>query len=917
MARARPFGRNPALTPERFARMKDVLLEARQRPADGRAAWVASACGDDAELRAEVLSLLAYENTPTQVAADGAADPLPANTPERVGPYRVIEVLGRGGMGVVYRAVQETPIRREVALKLIAPGMDNERVLGRFDSERQALAWMDHPGIAHVLDAGTADGRPFFVMELVRGEPITDFCVRQGLTVERRLDLFLAVCAAVQHAHQKGVIHRDLKPSNILVTRQDGVPVPKVIDFGIAKAVGDGAAAAGTSDGLFVGTPDYMSPEQATGAPIDTRSDVYSLGVLLYELLTGARPYRFREVSLPEILRIFTHEAPARPSTVTGTAPAQKRLRGDLDNIVLKALEKKPPARYASVEQLADDLRRHLDGRPVRARPPTRRYRAGKFVRRHRFGVAAAAVLVVLMAGFAVISAVQSARVARERDRALLAEQRARTEAATAERVSQFMVELFRLSDPSEARGNAVTAREILDKGAARLAELNDQPEVQATLTDSVGRVYQSLGLYGAARTLLEKALDTRRRVYGSEHPRVAESLDTLARLVREMGDPVAAEPFYREALAMNRKLLGEEHPTVALNLNNLANLLKVKGNMAEAEALLRRALEIRRKALGPEHPDVAESLHDLGGLLSVRGDPAGAEALLREALALDRRLHGDSHPVIVIGLNSIGVTLKQLGDYAGAESAHREALFIARQLFGEEHPFVAHTLHNLGVLLQARGDLAAAEPILRQSLGMHRRLIGAKNRWVANGLAALGRVLRDQGALGPAEGHIREAMALNRAIYGESHLAAADGVRDLASVLEVRGDHAGAEALYRQALDLDRAQPNDRDPMVAADQALIARALLAQGDSGAAEPLFREALDQQRKVLRPRHPATADTLVGLGRLLRDRGDAQAAEPLLREGLEIRRAVLARGSRGVREAEAALARCHARLASGD
>jgi len=897
--------------------MKAVLLEARTRPAGERASWVAGACGDDAKMREEVLSLLAHESAPTQGAAEAAGGPLPADTPERVGPYRVIEVLGRGGMGVVYRALQETPIRREVALKLIAPGMDNERVLARFDGERQALAWMDHPGIAHVLDAGTAGGRPYFVMELVRGEPITDFCVREGLSVERRIDLFLAVCAAVQHAHQKGIIHRDLKPSNILVTRQDGVPIPKVIDFGIAKAVADGAAAAGTSDGLFVGTPDYMSPEQATGAGIDTRSDVYSLGVLLYELLTGARPYRFREVSLPEILRIFTHEAPPRPSTVTGPAPEQKALRGDLDNIVLKALEKKPPARYASVEQLADDLRRHLDGRPVQARPPTRRYRAGKFVRRHRFGVAAAAVLVVLLAGFAISTAVQSARVARERDRALLAEQRAQTEAATAQRVSQFMVELFRLSDPSEARGNAVTAREILDKGAARLAELNDQPEVQATLTDTVGRVYQSLGLYGSARTLLENALATRRRVHGNEHPRVAESLDTLARLVREMGDPVAAEPLYREALAMNRKLLGEEHPTVALNINNLANLVKVKGNMAEAETLSRRALEIRKKALGPEHPDVAESLHDLGSILLSGGDYAGAEALLREALALDRRLHGDSHPVVVIGLNSIGGVLARQGDYAGAESAYRESLFISRKLFGEEHPFVAHNLYSLGALLQARGDLAAAEPLLRQSLDMHRRLMGAKNRWVADGLAALGRVLRDQGALGPAEAHIREAIAMNRAIYGESHASAPSDIRDLASVLEDRGDHAGAEALYRQAVDLDRARLSDGDPMVAADRSLIARALLAQGDLARAEPLFREALHQQRKVLRPRHPATADTLVGLGRLLLDRGDAQAAEPLLREGLEIRRAVLAKDSRGVRDAEAALARCRARLASGD
>ena len=487
------------------------------------------------------------------------------------GRYRLLQRVGEGGMGEVWLAEQTEPVRRQVALKVIKAGMDSAQVVARFEAERQALALMDHPAIATVFDGGTTpQGRPYFAMEYVKGEPITTYCDRHLLSTRERLGLFTQVCEGVQHAHQKGIIHRDLKPSNVLVTIQDDRPVPKIIDFGVAKATAQHLTERSlfTELGVLIGTPEYMSPEQAEmgSLDIDTRTDIYALGVLLYELLTAALPFDrkdLRQAGIAEIQRIIREKEPPRPSTrITQPGPASteaaknrhteprrlvSELRGDLDWITMRALEKDRTRRYQTANALAADVHRHMNNEPVSAGPPSAAYRAGKFVRRHRFGVTTAVALVLLLAASALALGVQAQRIARERDRA-------NHEAEAARQVSDFLVELFRVSDPGQARGNTVTAREILDRGASKIdQDLRTQPLVQARLMSTMGRVYESLGLYDQALPLLESALATRRRLHGEEHLEVAESLIGLGGLRWHKGEYEAARPQIGRASCRER----------------------------------------------------------------------------------------------------------------------------------------------------------------------------------------------------------------------------------------------------------------------------------------------------------------------------------------------------------------------------
>jgi tetratricopeptide (TPR) repeat protein len=902
-----------------FARIKAIVLSAREREGPARAAYLDEACRERPDLRAEIDALLAHDpDTPSLLATGGLAqaltsEPAPAASasataplPRAIGPYTPVAVLGEGGMGTVYRAEQTTPIRREVALKVIRRGLDTDRVVARFESERQALALMDHPHIARVLDAGTtADGRPYFVMELVDGVPITTFCESRQLVLADRLALFLAVCQGVQHAHQKGIIHRDLKPSNVLVREQDGAALPKIIDFGIAKAMADahGGGTFVTDVGRAIGTPDYMSPEQAgvLDGGVDTRSDVYSLGVLLYELVTGQRPFEFSTSTPASMRQALSGEEPARPSTRSDRW--MRLLAGDLDNIILKALSKAPADRYSSVEQFADDIRRHLDGLPVKARAATWGYRAAKFAGRHRLGLGVAAVLVVLVVGFAVAMAVQSARLAAERDRAVAAEQRARTEAETAGRVTSFMVDLFEVSDPSESRGNSVTAREILDRGAARIErELTDQPEVRAFMMDTIGRVYQGLGLFDVARPLLAEALRIRRELWGEDHAQVADSLDRVARLAMVSDEPLDAEPMFRQALAMKEKWLGPRHPSVALTMNHLAMVLRRREDLEPAETLAREALAIRRETLGNDHADVAESLHDLGTVLASRGKLDEAETTLRQALDLDRRLHGDA-PVVVIGLNSLATVLESRGDAAGAAVAIDEALAIARRIHGDEHPDVAHTMWRAGRLARLQGELDEAESLLDDSIAMHRRVQGDQSVWVAMGLNEVARVRRARSDLPGAERFHREALALYRQVYGSEHSEVAGVLLDLGSLAQNRANYREAESLYREAIAIDRKLLGDQHLDVAGDLNYLAGLLLETGDFDGAEAAFRESLPIYREAYTRPHRSLAYALAGLGEALLRQGEAAEAAPLLREAVEIRRAVLPPGDDAIARAE--------------
>jgi eukaryotic-like serine/threonine-protein kinase len=822
--------------------------------------------------------------------------------PERpIGPYKLLKELGHGGMGVVYLAGRaDDQYQKRVAIKVIRAGMDGAEIVRHFRRERQILAGLDHPNIARLLDGGaTAEGLPYLVMEYIQGQPLHAYCDSHRLPIVDRLKLFQQVCSAVAYAHRNLIVHRDLKPGNILVTAEG---IPRLLDFGIAKLLNpELSGEAPTATGLAM-TPEYASPEQARGELVATASDVYSLGVILYELLTGHRPYRLKTRQPLEVLKAVCEQEPEKPSSIVGRAEEvtegnrtipitaeevsrtrestpeklRRRLSGDLDNIVLMALRKEPQRRYGSVEALSEDIQRYLEGRPVAARKGTAAYRAGKYVKRHAVGVAAAAAFVLLLIGFSVTTAVQSARLARERDATAKQRDTAAKERDKAEKVSAFLVNLFNVSDPSEARGNTITAREILDKGAARIAgELEDQPDVKAALMHTMSRVYDALGLYDKARPLGEEALKLRRQSLGSEHPDVAASLMNLAGVLYDQGDYAGAEALNREALAMRRNLLGNDHPDVAASLNGLAIVLDLKGDYAGAEALYREALAMQRKLLGSEHRDVARSLTNMAGVLYEKGDYAGAEALYREALAMHRKLLGNDHPDVAQDLNGLAIVLDVKGDYAGAEALYREALAMQRKLYGNEHPLVAQNLGNLADVLDHKGDYAGAEALDREVLAMHRKLLG------------------------------------------NEHPSVAQSLNNLADVLDHKGDHAGAEGLSRETVAMRRKALGNEHPDVARSLSTFGRALHHEHRLAEAEKAFRESLEIRRKALPVDHPDIATSLIELGDVLAAEGQAPPAEAMLREALEIRRKKLPNEDPGIAEAESALGACLTRLRKFD
>ena len=629
-----------------------------------------------------------------------------------IGPYRLLQKIGEGGMGSVYQAEQSEPIKRTVALKVIKLGMDTAHVVARFESERQALAMMNHPGIAKVFDGGaTEDGRPFFVMEYVPGAPLTEYCDGNRVTVRDRLRLFTGICHAVQHAHQKGIIHRDLKPSNILVTMQDGQPVSKIIDFGIAKATSQKLTdrTLYTEIGTFVGTPIYMSPEQFenSGLDIDTRADVYSLGVVLYELLSGTTPLdveALRAAGLAEVRRQILEADFPRPSTrITRSAErtaaiarsrgvdAQtlvRKVRGDLDWIVLKALEKDRTRRYASASELAADIERHLRDEPVLAGSPSRVYKVKKFVRRHRVGVIAATLTIVAMIFGIAGTTTGLVRAKRAEAQARDAENNARTEAATAQRVSGFLVGLFEVSDPSTTRGNSITAREILDKGAGQIRSgLKDDPTVQARLMETMGLVYRKLGLYPESRQLLESSVSTLERTAGADDPRTIAAQSALSGVLVLSGDADAARRLLTDLIPRVERVFGTDSLEVARCVNSMGGLELQSKRWAEAIPFLDRALKIREQKLGPDDLEVAKVLSNLGNAKRQLKDFDGAMKDLERAIAIRTKRLGEGDPETVKPLFNLGLVLKDKGDAGQAKAIFEKVYAVRLKTLGPAHP--------------------------------------------------------------------------------------------------------------------------------------------------------------------------------------------------------------------------------------
>jgi serine/threonine protein kinase/tetratricopeptide (TPR) repeat protein len=897
------------MTDERWQRGWDLFHAALAIDPSGRAAFLDQGCADDAALRAEVMQLLeAHDEAPAflehrlSLDADSFdADPLEG---QRIGAYVVRRVLGEGGMGVVCDAEQQGVVRRRVALKLVRPGMESREIAARFTAERQALALMNHPNVATAYEVGVAgDGRPFVAMEYVDGPPITEFCDRHRLDIRQRLRLFLDVCDAVQHAHQKGIIHRDLKPSNVLVDTRDGKAAPKVIDFGIAKAIDAGSADRSfhTQIGNIVGTPAYMSPEQAgiAGIDVDTRADVYSLGVLLFELLVGSLPIdpsRLRGARPAEIERLLFEGDAVRPSQRfnalgSGRAVAAHNrstrpstllrvLRGDLEWVVAKAMERDRTGRYATVSDLAADVSRYLAHEPVQAGPPTAGYRVRKFVVRHRTGVSVAAVIAIAVAVFVVLTIRQSAATQR-------ALEQAEAERMRAEQVGGFLVELFEVPDPGEVRGNAVTAREILDRGAQRITQsLATQPEVRARLMNTIGNVYRNLGLYDPAEALLTEALEQRRALHGPAHAEVADTLTNLANVTQMRGDYREALAGHREALEMRRLLLGPGHADVGESLSNICTLHRLLGEDDAAIESCEEGLAIREQQLGPESLEVATTLVNLATALNQKGDFERAEAIHRRALDIRRARLGDNHLEVARSKNNLAAVLFRRGRESAAEPLYREALATMQSVLDPAHDDLANVMNNLAVVLRGRAELEGAEDLYRQALAIRRTRLGPRHPEVAVALNNLAFVVKDRDNPSGAADLYREALEIFRESLGESHVNYANVLHNLAEVLFEAGDPR-AEVTAREALTRKlTVLPRDH-PSTAASLLLVGHLQALHGQPGPAEPTLREALASLRRTLPEEHPRVAQAKARLGSCLLDLKQYDEAASLLREGHKV------------------------------
>jgi serine/threonine protein kinase len=780
--------------PTQPTREEELFHEALELPSGPqRSTFLEKACAGDEALRQRIEALLLADaqagTTLDPVVARAVVEPGVTEKPgDRIGRYKLLQVIGEGGFGIVYMAEQHEPVRRRVALKVIKLGMDTKQVIARFEAERQALALMDHPNIAKVLDAGATDtGRPFFVMELVRGVPITEYCDQNNLSTHPRLDLFIPVCKAVQHAHQKGVIHRDIKPSNILVTLHDGVPVPKVIDFGIAKAIDQPLTEKTlfTRFEQFMGTPAYMSPEQAemSGLDIDTRSDIYSLGVLLYELLTGKTPFdpkHLLEASLDEIRRIIREDEPPRPSARISTLVASEQttvarcrgsepprlihmVRGDLDWIVMKAMEKDRARRYETANGLATDITRFLANEPIAARPPSSLYKLQKLARRNKLTfIAVSAVSAALIMGLGVSTWMffkeQQARQQAEAER-----NTAETEAAKSLQVAQFLEDMLQGVGPSVAMSRDTTMlREILDKTAERVGkDLKNQPLVQAELQSIIGETYGALGEYRKAEALLRESLTTGRTLLGNDHPAVAHSLFSLGWVLLDEWKLDEAEGAAREALAIRKKLYTQPHRELADSLNELGLVLRREAKLDEAEDMLRQSLMMRKQLLGDENPDVLDSLNILSGLLYLRNRLDEAESMMREELALARRLYGNEHPSVASALITLGPVLESEGKLAEAEQVIRDGVAMKRRLYGNGNATLLISLGYLGDLLVREGRFAEAEPVFREALAIGRKGFGNDHIRVCVPLEGLAAALQGCGELVEGEALLCESLAI------------------------------------------------------------------------------------------------------------------------------------------------------------
>ena len=789
--------------------------------------------------------------------------------PKQIGPYRILDTLGEGGMAVVYLAEQTEPVKRQVAIKIIKLGMDTKQVTARFESERQALAVLDHPNIAKVFDGGVTDtGRSYFVMERVHGIPITEYCDNARLNTKERIELFLEVCAAVQHAHLKGLVHRDLKPSNILVAATDGQPLVKIIDFGIAKATGTSFTdkTLFTKIGQIIGTPQYMSPEQAgiSGLDVDTRSDIYSLGVVLYELLVGALPLELTALGEQAVRLALLEKDPPKPSTRitqlddtkeeiakargTDVRSLRRQLTGDLDWIVLRAMAKDRTRRYETANALAMECRRHLEHQPILARPPSAGYLLRRFVRRNRTSVLAASVAIL-----GIIAGATAATIGFIR--ATEAERVATREAETARQTADFLVDLFRVSDPSEARGNSITAREILDKGADRIrSELSGEPEIRTMLMSTIGNVYLSIGLYDSAEPLLSDALNLGDSVWGRQTSETAEILFNLAELARLRSNYAHSESLHREVLSIRESSPSLDRPAVANSLHALGLTLYYQGKYDAVAPLYNRALEIYADEFGEESEQVAGIYSSLGSLMHTTNKYDEAEAYFKRSLPIYRKLFGTYHPKIASNLNNLAIVYDEVGQLDAAKSVYEESIAVFRQVYPGDHEFTAETQAHYAGLIQYMGDKEAAEKNYREAIEMLEHTVGREHMLTARVKDSFGIFLFTSGRFDEAEPFIAESIAVHRSLLGDRHINTARVLNNMASSLLLQGKYVDAEPYYRESLSIRLEVLGEDHADVANSRNNLADLLNKLGRYQEAEPLGKAAAEAYAASYSPSH---------------------------------------------------------------
>jgi serine/threonine protein kinase/tetratricopeptide (TPR) repeat protein len=803
-------------------RVMDILAEAMELPGPRRDAFLDSTCVGEPGLRREVEELLACADA-ASIVFDAAAQQIIQPDPEQIGPYQLLEPIGEGGMATVYKARQHHPVKRLVALKLIKLGMDTRQFVARFEAERQALAMMDHPNVARVYDAGsTENGRPYFVMEYVPGESILKWCDARKLPIRERLELLIAVCEAVEHAHRKGIIHRDLKDSNVLLTEVDGRAMPKVIDFGVAKAISQRLTdrTMFTEQGQLIGTPEYMSPEQAErGLDIDTRSDIYSLGVLLYELIAGVQPIAsdvWRRGSYEQVQRIIRENEPPRPSTRLSTLGgadaariAERRhsalptlirdLRSELEWIPLKAMRKDREQRYRSAAELADDLRNYLDGRPLIAGPESTAYKLHKFLRRHKAGVAAIAAIMFFLIGGIIATTWQAVRASR-------AEARALEERDNAKATLEFLTDdVFAGATPDNMR-DARLRQQIVDALIVPAAEgvgeaFKDRPLIEANVRNSMQDILRRIGRADLALPHADTALALRRRMLGEDHPDTISSLNNYAAVLTSLSRSNEAESLFKEALDRSRRVQGDDSPDTISALNNYAEALWLRERVAEAEPLFTEALERRRRVLGEDHPDTMRSLGNLAAVRWSLGRAAEAESLYKQVLEHQRRGLGEDHPNTIQSLSNYAAVLHSLGRTADAEPLFKQALARSRRVLGDDHPHTIERISNYAGLLRALGRFAEAEPYFQEAYERARRVLGEDQPLTIAALRGYARALLGQGRASEAEPIARQAVAKAAAnsSLGPKHERTKSFAQTHAECLEALGRHADAAAVRKE----------------------------------------------------------------------------------------------------------------------